>query len=271
VHAFSGTGQDENTAIALGLEYTANPLWKGSTRIELHDAQTSDSLLFTVGAAARLDRSWTVLGRNTLSIQRNKDNDGEHVIERMQAGLAYREPETNRWDGLARVEHRAEKDDSQVGIDLKRSTELVSLNANVQLSRPFVLSGRYAAKWTTEKSEGITSKYRMQLVGGRLTWDVAPRWDVSLVTAILIGDKTSSRQYGVGIELGYLVATNLWVSAGYNLFGYRDADLAGADYTTKGPYVRLRYKFDEQLLESLGAGNSQATAGNSTTGEGKAR
>ena len=53
----------------------------------------------------------------------------------------------------------------------------------------------------------------------------------------------------MGLELGYLVATNLWVSAGFNFSGYRDADLAGADYTAKGPYVRVRYKFDESLFD----------------------
>ena len=47
------------------------------------------------------------------------------------------------------------------------------------------------------------------------------------------------------------VATNLWVSAGYNFFGYKDADLAGADYTAKGPFVRVRYKFDEELLRGV--------------------
>ena len=73
------------------------------------------------------------------------------------------------------------------------------------------------------------------------------------MTSLLIGDATDSRHYGVGLELGYLVTTNLWVSAGYNFFGYRDADLAGADYTARGAYVRMRYKFDESLLESAGA------------------
>jgi hypothetical protein len=88
-------------------------------------------------------------------------------------------------------------------------------------------------------------------VGGRATWEFAPKWDVGIVSSVLIGDTSATRQYGVGLELGYLLATNLWVSAGYNFSGYRDADLAGADYTAKGPYVRLRYKFDEALLESV--------------------
>ena len=249
VHAFSGTGQNENTALAVGLEYTANPAWKGTTRIELRDAPTTESMLHTIGAAAKLSGNWTLLGRNTLSIQRKKEGDGEQVLERMQAGLAFRDTQTNKWDALGRIEYREEKDNLTPGIELKRSTELVSINANLKLNRPFMLSGRYAAKWTTENSSGITSRYRAQLVGGRLTWEFAPKWDAGIVASLLVGDSTSSRQYGIGLEVGYLVTTNLWVSAGYNFFGYRDDDLAGTDHTAKGPYVRLRYKFDEQLFE----------------------
>jgi len=73
-------------------------------------------------------------------------------------------------------------------------------------------------------------------------------FSVSMLTSVLMGGTGSSKQYGVGVELGYLVAQNLWVSAGYNVFGYKDPDMAGADYTARGPFVRLRYKFDEALL-----------------------
>lgn len=260
VHALSGTGQNENTAGAVSLEYTASPLWKGSTRLELRDAATSESLLFTVGLAAKLDRDWTALARNAYSVQRAKDGGNEKVVERMQAGLAWRDTATNRWNALGRVEHRLEQDDTQAGIQLKSSTTLLSLHADWQLSRPFLVSGRYAAKWTTDKSNGLATKYRAQVVGGRATWEFAPRWDLGFVTSLVVGDGTGTRQYGMGLELGYLVTTNLWVSAGYNFFGYRDADLAGADYTARGPYVRLRYKFDETALEPAGVAGERAKA-----------
>jgi hypothetical protein len=57
-----------------------------------------------------------------------------------------------------------------------------------------------------------------------------------------------SRQYGMGGEVGYRVARNLWLSAGYNVLGYQDQDLAGDDTTRKGAYIRLRFKFDENLF-----------------------
>jgi len=138
-------------------------------------------------------------------------------------------------------------------VDLKAATTIVSLHGDWQLSRPFLVSGRYAAKWAKDDSNGLSTKYRAQVVGARGTWEFAPKWDVSLVMSTLFGETLNSRQYGVGVEVGYLLATNLWVSAGYNFSGYRDADMAGADYTAKGAFVRLRYKFDESVLDGLSA------------------
>ena len=128
----------------------------------------------------------------------------------------------------------------------------MSLHASWQPRRPFLVSGRYAAKWTDDRTQGLATKYRAQLVGGRFTWEFAPRWDFGLAASVLIGEGAGSRHHGLGIEVGYLLSDNLWVSAGYNVFGYKDEDLAAGDYTVKGPYLRLRYKFDEQLFDSWG-------------------
>ncbi|HEY4998137.1 MAG TPA: hypothetical protein VII36_03290, partial [Usitatibacter sp.] len=240
VHSLSGTDQNENTAVALALEYTANPNWKGSTRVELRNGQSENSLLYTVGLAARINSDWTALARNAYTLTRNKTGGGEHVIDRMQAGMAWRDSDTNQWNMLARVESRLENDNSQVGIDLRSSTQIVSIHADWQPRRPFLVTGRYAAKWSQDKSNGLSTRYHAQVIGARGTWEFAPKWDVGLVSSALIGETAGSRQYAVGLEVGYLVATNLWVSAGYNLSGYSDPDLAGADYTAKGPYIRLR-------------------------------
>ena len=58
-----------------------------------------------------------------------------------------------------------------------------------------------------------------------------------------------SRQDSIGIEAGYLVQANLWLSFGVNARGFRDDELTGAAYTRKGVYLRLRFKFDEKLFQ----------------------
>ena len=51
------------------------------------------------------------------------------------------------------------------------------------------------------------------------------------------------------MEAGRLLRQNLWLSVGYNGTGFRgDADLTGYEYTERGVFVRLRFKFDEDLF-----------------------
>ncbi|MGI4848717.1 MAG: hypothetical protein ACRYGK_11355, partial [Janthinobacterium lividum] len=51
-----------------------------------------------------------------------------------------------------------------------------------------------------------------------------------------------------GVEGGYRVREDMWVSAGYNFFGFNDRDLSASNYTNRGVYLRMRYKFDERAL-----------------------
>ena len=260
VHALSGKVENESTAATFGLEYTANPLWKGSTRLELRKGFSSDSILSTVAAASKLNQNWTLLGRNTYSLIRNKgQSTGENEQDRLQAGLAYRDTETDTLNALGRVEHRTENDTTQPGVELKRTVELISIHANWQPRRPFTFSGRYAAKWVNEKSNGLATKNNAQLLAGRVIWDVAPRWDAGVNVSTMFGHGARSKQYGLGLEVGFLIMENLWVSGGYNFFGYRDDDLASGDYTNKGAFIRLRYKFDEDLFASGKSAKSAAT------------
>jgi len=261
IHALSGKGEAESTAITLGLEYTANPLWKGTARLELRDGATSDSILSTLGFASKLNRDWTFLGRNTFSLVKQRGtSNGEVMQDRLQAGVAYRETDSNVWSGLARVEHRSEKDTTQPGLELKRSVEILSLHANYQPRRPFTLSGRYAAKIASDKSNGLVTKSNAQLVSGRAIWEFAPRFDLSINLATMFGQGAQKRQYGLGFEVGYMLTDNLWLSGGYNVFGFKDDDLVAGDYTNKGAFVRLRYKFDEELLERAMPGKDKKVA-----------
>ena len=52
----------------------------------------------------------------------------------------------------------------------------------------------------------------------------------------------------MGVETGYLLGANFWVSAGYNFFGYDDDELAPEGDTQQGPYLRFRLKFDEDIF-----------------------
>ncbi|MBP8018820.1 MAG: hypothetical protein KAY82_02165, partial [Hylemonella sp.] len=91
--------------------------------------------------------------------------------------------------------------------------------------------------------------YHAQLFGARVTYDISNRWSVGGLTTVLVG-KGGARQYAYGVEVGYVLVDNVWVTLGYNLRGFRDDDLTGSDYTNRGWVLGVRYKFDESLFKS---------------------
>ncbi len=267
VHVLAGTGIGANTgeaaAVTFGIDYTAEEFWKGSARLDLRTATTSDSVFTTLGIAAKLDRDWTLLGRNALAIMRNKGTvSGERVQDRLQVGVAYRDTTTDVWNALGRFEHRYETDGTQPGLQLDHTVEIVSFNANYQPQPALVLTARAASKWVTDDSNGLHSTYTAHLIGSRATYDLSRRWDLGVIGNTLFSGDGRSQQYGLGMEAGRLLTTNLWLSAGYNFFGFKDDDLAAADYTNQGVFVRLRYKFDEDVFGAKhpATNNSAVTA-----------
>ena len=55
-------------------------------------------------------------------------------------------------------------------------------------------------KWVEEDALGIRSSGLTQLVSGRLTLDIAERWDAGLVLGALAGDGTRSIEYAAGVQ-----------------------------------------------------------------------
>jgi len=244
--------EQRSQAYTGAIEYTANPLWKASARVEYRDSTTSDSWLVGGGLAWKISQDWTTLARTIYSRTENElPALGSLTQARFQLGAAYRDTVTNRWNALAMVEHRLEEDSTLPSFALRRSVEIASMHIDYQPERRWIATGRLAAKLANEDSLGIHSRYTTQLVSARVLHDISSRWDAGVQMSALLGNGTVSAQYGFGIEAGYLVVKNLWVSVGYNFFGFYDRDLTASDYLDRGVFLRLRFKFDERSLQSL--------------------
>jgi hypothetical protein len=259
IHVLSGNTAKAQ-AVALGLDYTADPLWKASTRIEWRrsgdvDNTTADerftTTLWQVMAARKLDRDWTLLARNYL-LRTDYAARGDVLQDRAQLGLAWRPVDHNRFNALAKIEHKLERDASNAAVgELQSRAWIVSTHADWHPSRPWWLTGRLAAKWQTDRLElGVRDTFRAGLAAGRIVYDITERWDLGALMAVQAGQH-GARQHALGLEAGVLLRQNLWLSAGYNASGFRgDADLTGYEYTQRGAYLRLRFKFDETLFRS---------------------
>ncbi|WP_223675351.1 SdrD B-like domain-containing protein [Novilysobacter selenitireducens] len=260
------------TALALGLDYTANPLWRGAMRVEYRVSgdvegtaeidEEFDTTLLQFLLARKLSRDWTFLARNYL-LATDYRSRGDVLQDRFQLGVAYRDTDRNRVNALARYEYKLEEDNSGLGVtgvanpeagsDVRTRAHILSAHADWHPSRPWWLTGRVAAKWQADRfsyNDGtrVDSRFHGLLVSGRAVYDVTENWDIGVLASTFMGDD-GANQYAYGIELGRLLRQNLWLSAGYNFSGFAgDPDLAGYEYTDEGAFLRLRFKFDEDLF-----------------------
>ena len=272
VHSLNGNaanaGSGEATSITGGIEYTGSGDLKGAARLELRENGSSSlsgsSVLSTVGVAYKLDDEWTALGRNLLTITRQQ-NAASKTEDWLQFGMAYREGGrdatrdatregglreggASRRNALLRAEYRTEDVNDATHGDSGRRVAIISAHMNQQVNARLALSGRVAAKWARDQSLGLFSRYHTELLAARATYDIAPRWDAGVQASALIGAAGRARQLGLGAEVGTLLSENLWLSLGWNVFGFTDRDLTAQDNTQRGAYLRLRFKFDEALF-----------------------
>lgn len=251
IFTVEGPSGNDGTSISTGIDYTASARWKGTARGEARFGANGDTYINSVGYGLKLSNEWSLLAKNIISLNtRNGVSGFSRVQQRLRLGTAYRDINTNRFDALFRYELRYEKD---VNIDPQhyRIAHVVSTQGNFHPSQDWTFSGRIAAKKSVENDALVKSESFLELISGRAIYDINRSWDASVNASLLANSTFTTRDYGVGVELGFLVATNLRLATGYNFFGYSDEDLATNNYTQQGVYAGFSYKFDEQIFKSL--------------------
>jgi hypothetical protein len=204
--------QQEATAVTGALEYTANPDWKGTARLELRTSDATDSLLNTMGVAWKLSRDWTALGKTILYLADNKaPGAGDQTQARIQAGMAWRQTETDQWNALGKYEFKTEEDETKMDFNVARKVHIVSLDANYQPTADFIVSGHYAAKLVFEDSNGIDSTGSAHLLASRVTYDLTRRWDIGLNASALVD---GSGGHGCSTASARRSASHCWIICG---------------------------------------------------------
>ncbi|OWQ92125.1 hypothetical protein CDN99_07165 [Roseateles aquatilis] len=244
-----GTGENQSSAATAGVEYTADPRWKGTARLEVREGAGSTGLLSTLGLAYKLDDQWTLLGKNVLAgTLAHGNRQPDRWQERLQLGAAYRGAD-NRLNALGRYEYKDER--GTLGDVDSRRAHIVSVHAERQVGQGVAVTGRYAAKLVEEAFGGMRQRTTAQLASMRVTRDLGERWDVGASASVMGDARLRSRQTSLGAEVGYRAKDNLWISVGYNVRGFKDRDLSADNATARGVYLRLRFKFDETLFSRL--------------------
>ena len=251
IFTVQGAKGGDGTAISTALDYTANPNWKATAKAEARFTTTDRTYVNSLGYGQRINESWTFLGKNIIALAEKAGTSGfSKVQERLRLGAAYRDVDTNRWDALFRYEFKFEND-KNISADYERSAHVFSNHTNYHPSNDWTFSSRLAAKYAVENDTDFEESSFLELASGRALYDINEKWDAGVNASLLANSDFTTKDYGLGVEVGFIAATNLRIATGFNFLGYDDEDLVDNSYTRKGAYLGFSYKFDERLFESL--------------------
>ncbi len=241
----------ESTAATVGADYTRPRDWKATARLEGRWADTTDNYLNTVGYARKLNPQWTFLARTIVNTQLNEAPATADLWQaRALTGLAWRQTEEDVWNALLRYEYKYEEGSMNLGAtDLQRQVHVLATSVNYQPSTRWIFSGHAATKLVFENYDASpAATYGAYLLAGRAIFEINKKWDAGLNLACTFSDSLDNALYAVGPEVGYTFVENVRVGLGYNVVGFTDRDFDAAA-TSRGLFLSLRIKFDENLLK----------------------
>ena len=238
---FEGARGDA-VAMSLGALYSGNPVYKLGGKLEYRTSRPTDQWNATFAYDRKLDNNWSAIARDLFMYTHDKwdTGAGDQTQNRLQLGVAYRDLETNKFNGLARMEYRT--DINTAIADLKDSTtSIFSLHGNYHPNRDIVVNGQAAFKYVNETFGNVTSKWQGMLLSGRFTYDITDRIDASIMASRMWG--TGASVTGIGAEVGVRLVDNMWLGLSYNKGKFVDTELFSSNASWTGWHLRLNYKF----------------------------
>ncbi len=247
VSPLAGATTGPATAVTGSIEYAEGERWKGSTRVEVRTSRASDGFLATMAAACRVDSSWTMLGRHQLSFEDARAS-GTHARLRFQLGAAYRDATHEAWDALTRYEFRYDRDTGGSPFPHRRLAHVLALQSTGPVGGALEATLGWAGKVASERADGFRGVTGAQRGSARASIAFGRDWDASVAASAVVGRTLRQRRDALGAEIGRQLGAGVWLSAGWNRFGYEDDELAGTDWTREGGFLRIRARFDDELL-----------------------
>ena len=238
--------------------------WSWNGRAEWRQGSESDRLGFTSNLLRTLGEGKTLA--SSVRAYRVRDGHGGSAVSSASADLALAlRPLDSRWSLLERFELRHEAADAAVtssnvlavptfATGDQTTTRAINnlaisyrggdeggahgLEASVYYGTKYV-RGRYA----DERVTGL-----IDAVGLELRQDLRANLDLGVQLGVQHSWSDGNLAYVAGPTVGVAAARGMWISAGYNIAGYRDRDVADARYTRQGSYLTLRAKLAPGLL-----------------------
>ena len=246
LNATPASGGEDFTAVSVGADYK-QPSWSWNGRGEVRNATSQDKYGVLTSLLGEPAEGWGWSAR--LQLFQTTAAAQDTVSGDLRFGLVYR-PLATRWIVLDRLDLLIDRQSgSGSGTDTDNRRAVNNLNANFRPDRRSQLSLQYGAKYVLESVNGAPFSGYTDLVGVEGRYDLTKSWDLGLRGSLLHTWSSGQVVGSSGLSVGYNIVENAWLSLGYNLIGFSDKDFSVANYTAQGPYVRFRFKFDQNSVK----------------------
>lgn len=238
----SGSVQQDFSALFTSVAYRSLN-WSASSRLEFHQGDQADKWNFLLGANRQLSEGKVVSMSGAFYTEARDDGSTADALD-LRFGLAWR-PSGSRWTYLNRAD--LEFSENSDDVFSTRARKLVNnFNANYKRQR-HQISVQLGLKYVVDEIDSQEYDATTLLYGAAYRFDLTQRIDVGVNASVLHNITSDAMDQSFGLSLGYNVVRNAWVSVGYNWSGYTDDDFVAADYTSQGPFVKVRMKLDQDL------------------------
>jgi hypothetical protein len=270
-HIGSGGLSEDFTAVTAGATYRKGQ-WSVTGRAEYRAGERDNRYGFTAAALRQIGEG-NAAGGALNWFTATGENGAETRTANLQLSWAYR-PAGSRWSILEKLELREDAVAGAVagqpgpgGLTLavtgnarsRRMVNALSINYSPNgamgewLDRSEV-SLFWGSRYLAERFGADDIAGWSNVVGADLRFDLSDTFDIGFAGTVRHGLGARAIAYSVGPSIGFSPVENGWMSVGWNITGFSDRDFEEARYTRAGPYVTLRFKFDQLSLQGLGLG-----------------
>jgi hypothetical protein len=239
--------------------------WSANGRLEWRKSDESRRIGITASVLRALGEGQTVASGLKYFTLTQKDGSRAKSLD-ADVALALR-PLDSRWSLLERLQlHHARADGGIAANNTLGLPTTVNGTATTRVINNAALNYRTGAegeghgfeatlysgtKWVRGSYGDQDFSGLTQIAGFDLRKDVGKRFDVGVQGSVQYAVTKHAVAFSGGPAVGFSPAGNMWISAGYNVSGYRDRDFEDDRYTRKGAFVTLRAKFDRSSIGKL--------------------
>ncbi len=251
----SALGLDGGDNFSIGIDYTDNAKFNASARFEHRSSGSGSNNVISAAAAGKLSPSLTALMHYQQANASNQTLVGLGDTATLKLGLAYRDPNSDKFNALLRYEYRKNPavtpDTVLLGSGTGSKDHLFALEAIYAPDWRWEFYGKFALRSSTSYlASDLVGTSTITLAQARATYRFGYKWDIAGEARWINQPSSDYSETGFVAELGYYLTPNLRLAAGYSFGRASDRDFNGYR-SAGGPYLGLTIKLNE-LFDGFG-------------------